>query len=291
MKPAEFAYCAPRTVEESISLLDEHGYDAKLLAGGQSLVPLMNLRLARPAVLVDINRVDELAFIDSGHDVVRVGAMTRHHTVATSPEIRAASPMLSHAAGHIGYRAIRHRGTMGGSLAHADPASELPCVAVTLGATVRVAGPAGERTILADELFLAQMTTTLAPDEIITSVALPRIRADEGWGFREFVRKVGDFAVVMAAAVLRVADGRVASARLGLGGVEGKPRRVVEAEQVLVGSSGRPETIEEAARVAAEAVDPTSDIHGSVGYRRRLAHAMARRALQDAVGRLELRRG
>jgi len=291
MKPAAFSYCAPRTVEESISLLVEHGYDAKLLAGGQSLVPLMNLRLARPAVLVDINRVDELAFVESGEDVVRVGAMTRHHTMATSPHIRAASPLLSHAAGHIGYRAIRHRGTMGGSLAHADPASELPCVAVTLGARVRVAGSTGERTIRADEFFLAQMTTTLDPDEIITSVALPRIRADEGWGFREFVRKVGDFAVVMAAAVLRVADGRVASARLGLGGVEGTPRRVTEAEQVLVGSGGGEATIEEAARTAAEAVDPTSDIHGSAGYRRRLAHAMARRALQDAVGRLELHRG
>ena len=291
MKPAAFAYCAPRTLEEAVSLLGEHGYDAKLLAGGQSLVPLMNLRLARPAVLVDINGLNELAFVESGEDVFRVGAMARHHTVATSPGIREASPLLSHAAGHIGYRAIRYRGTMGGSLAHADPASELPCVAVTQGARVRVAGPTGERTIGADELFLAEMTTTLAPDEIITSVAFPRIRPDEGWGFREFVRKVGDFAVVMAAAVLRVANGRVASARLGLGGVEGTPRRVTEAERVLVGSGGGAETIEEAARTAAEAVDPTSDIHGSAGYRRRLVHAMARRALQDAVGRLEMHRG
>ena len=291
MKPAEFAYCAPRTLEEAISLLDEHGYDAKLLAGGQSLVPLMNLRLARPAVLVDINRVNELSFVGSGDEVLRVGAMTRHHTVATSPEIRAASPLLSHAAGHIGYRAIRHRGTMGGSLAHADPASELPCVAVTQGAKVRVAGSTGERTIGADELFLAEMTTTLAPDEIVTSVEFPRIRPDEGWGFREFVRKVGDFAVVMAAAVLRVADGGVAAARLGLGGAEGTPRRVKEAEQVLVGSSAGAATIEEAARVAEEVVDPTSDIHGSAGYRRRLVRAMVRRALQDAAGRLEMSPG
>ncbi len=291
MKPAEFAYCAPRTLEEAISLLYEHGYDAKLLAGGQSLVPLMNLRLARPTVLVDINRVDGLAFVESGDEVVRIGAMTRHHTVATSSEIRVASPLLSHAAGHIGYRAIRHRGTIGGSLAHADPASELPCVAVTQSATVRVTGPAGERTIRADDLFLAEMTTTLAPDEIVTSVAIPRIRPDEGWGFREFVRKVGDFAVVMAAALLRVADGRVASARLGLGGAEGTPRRVTEAEQALVGSVSGAETIEKAARVAAEVVEPTSDIHGSADYRRRLVHAMTRRALQDALGRLEAGRG
>lgn len=291
MKPAAFSYFAPMTVEEAVSLLDEHGYDAKLLAGGQSLVPLMNLRLARPTVLVDINRVNGLAFVESGDDAVRIGAMTRHHTVSTSPVIRGASPLLSHAAGHIGYRAIRHRGTIGGSLAHADPASEFPCVAVTLGAKVRVTGSAGERTIRAEELFLAEMTTTLAPDEIVTSVELRRIRPDECWGFREFVRKVGDFAVVMAAAVLRVADGRVASARLGLGGVEGTPRRVTEAEQVLVGSAAGAETISQAARVAAEVVDPTSDIHGSADYRRRLVQAMTRRALQDAVGRLEANRG
>ena len=291
MKPAEFAYCAPRTLEEAVSLVGEHGYDAKLLAGGQSLVPLMNLRLARPAVLVDINRLGELAYIETTDDEVLVGALTRHHTVATSPVIGRASPLLGHAAGHIGYRAIRHRGTMGGSLAHADPASELPCVAVTQGAAIHVTGSGGTRIIGADEFFLAQMTTALEPDEIVTLVALPRIRPDEGWGFREFVRKVGDFAVVMAAAVVRVADGRVSLARLGLGGVEGKPRRVVEAEQVLVGSSGRPETIEEAARIAADSVDPMSDIHGSADYRRRLVRAMTRRALQDAVGRLEMGRG
>ena len=216
MKPAEFAYCAPGTLEEARSLLAEHGYDAKLLAGGQSLVPLMNLRLARPAVLVDLNRVDELAFVESGGEAVRIGAMTRHHTVATSPEIKRASPLLANAAGHIGCRAIRHRGTMGGSLAHSDPASELPCVAVTQGAEVHISGTGGERTIRADQLFLGHMTTTLAPDEIVSSVTFPHIRPDEGWGFREFARKVGDFAVVMAAAVLRVADGRVVSAGIGL---------------------------------------------------------------------------
>ncbi len=291
MKPAQFAYCAPRTLEEAISLLEEHGYDAKLLAGGQSLVPLMNLRLARPTVLVDINRLNELDFVESGVDVIRIGAMTRHHAVATSPEIREASPLLSHAAGHIGYRAIRHRGTMGGSLAHADPASELPCIAVTQGANIRVDGSTGGRTIRADELFLEQLTTALATDEIVTSATFPRIRSDEGWGFREFVRKVGDFAVVMAASVLRVVEGRVTAARLGLGGVEWTPRRVTEAEQVLVGSAVEPNAIEEAARVAAEVVDPISDIHGSADYRRRLVFAMARKALQDAVGRLEVSRG
>lgn len=291
MKPAAFAYFVPETLGEAVSLLDEHGYEAKLLAGGQSLVPLMNLRLARPAVLVDLNRVDELDFVDSGHDGVRIGAMTRHHAVATAPRIMQVSPLLSHVAGHIGYRAIRHRGTMGGSLAHADPASELPCVAVTQGAEILAVGTDGERTIPADEFFLDHMTTTLAPDEIVSSVRFPRIRPEEGWGFREFARKVGDFAVVMVAAVLSVGDGRVVTAKIGLGGVEGTPRRVTEAEDVLVGSSAGVETIEDVARSAAEMVDPMSDIHGSADYRRRLVLALTRRALRDAVGRLEVNRG
>ena len=291
MKPAEFAYFAPRTLEEAIFLLDEHGYEAKLLAGGQSLVPLMNLRLARPAVLVDLNRVDELAFVKSDDDHLTIGAMTRHHTVATSPRIMSGAPLLSHAAGHIGYRAIRYRGTMGGSLAHADPASELPCVAVTLGADIHAVGPNGGRTIRADEFFLDHMTTTLAPDEIVSSVQVPRIRPDERWGFKEFARKVGDFAVVMVAAVLRIGAGRVTSARIGLGGVEAIPRRALAAERVLVGSSAADETIESAAVAAGETVDPMSDIHGSADYRRRLVLTLTRRALQDAVGRPELKHG
>lgn len=284
MKPAGFAYFAPRTVEEVVSLLDEHGYEAKLLAGGQSLVPLMNLRLARPAVLVDLNRVGELSFVESGDDDVRIGSMTRHHTVATSPQIVEASPLLSHAAGQIGYRAIRYRGTMGGSMAHADPASELPCVAVTQGVEINVAGTGGERTIHSDEFFLDHMTTTLASEEIVMSVRFPRVRPDERWGFKEFARKVGDFAVVMVAALLRVDDGRVTSARIGLGGVEAIPRRVRPAEQVLVGSSAGEETIDEAAIAAAETVNPMSDIHGSADYRRRLVRVLTRRALREAVG-------
>lgn len=291
MKPAEFAYVAPRTVEEAVSVLAEHGYEAKLLAGGQSLVPLMNLRLARPAVLVDLNRVGEIAFVESGDEDLRIGSMTRHHTLATSPGIMEAAPLLGHAASHIGYRAIRHRGTMGGSLAHADPASELPCVAVTVGAEIRAVGAGGERTIPADEFFLDHMTTTLEPEEIVTSVRFPRIRSGERWGFEEFARKVGDFAVVMVAVVLRVRAGRVTWARIGLGGVEGTPRRATEAEDVLVGTPAGEETIDGAARAAAEAVDPMSDIHGSAGYRRRLVGVLTRRALRQAMGGPEVDRG
>ena len=284
MKPARFAYVVPRTLEEAVSVLAEHGYEAKLLAGGQSLVPLMNLRLARPAVLVDLNRVGGLDFVESGDDDIRIGSMTRHHTLATSAGIMEASPLLGHAAGHIGYRAIRHRGTMGGSLAHADPASELPCVAVTAGAEIRAVGTGGERTIGAGEFFLDHMTTTLEPDEIVTSVRFPRIRSGERWGFEEFARKVGDFAIVMAAVLLRVHDGRVRSARIGLGGVEGTPRRATGAEELLVGAPAGEEAIDEAARAAAGMVEPMSDIHGSAGYRRRLVRVLTRRALRQAVG-------
>ena len=290
MKPAEFAYFAPRTLQEAIALLREHGYEAKLLAGGQSLVPLMNLRLARPAVLVDLNGVDDLAFVEPGDGDIRIGAMTRHQMVASSPQIIEMSPLLSHAAGHIGYRAIRHRGTMGGSLAHADPASELPCIAVTQDAQIEVVGSGGERTIRADEFFVDHMTTTLAADEIVASVRFPAFHPDAAWGFREFVRKVGDFAIVMVAAVVRATNGRVVSAQIGLGGAEARPRRVTEAEVALVGSSGGKAPIESASRAAAEAVSPISDIHGSADYRRGLVGTLVRRALEDAVGRLEATR-
>ena len=285
MKPAPFAYFAPLTMQEAVSLLDEHGYEAKLLAGGQSLVPLMNLRLARPEVLVDLNRVQELSFVECTDGHVRIGAMTRHHTVATSPRIAGVSPLLSHAAGHIGYRAIRHRGTMGGSIAHADPASEVPCIAVVQGAEIEVMGSGGVRTIPAEEFFLDHMTTALEPEEMVRSVRFPRMRPGDSWGFKEFARKVGDFAVVIVAVLLRIESGQVVSARIGLGGVEATPRRSRPAEQLLVGSPAGQAVIDEAARAAAETVDPMSDIHGSADYRRRLVNALTRRALHEAAGR------
>ena len=291
MKPAAFAFFGPRTIEEAVAVLDEHGYEAKLLAGGQSLVPLMNLRLARPAALVDLNRVKELDFVESGDGYLRIGAMTRHHAVATSAPIMGASPLLSHAAGHIGYRAIRHRGTMGGSIAHADPASEFPCIAVVQGAEIDVVGSGGERTIPAGEFFLDHMTTALEPEEMVRSVRFPRMRHGDSWGFKEFARKMGDFAVVMVAVLLRIEDDRIDEARIGLGGVEAIPRRARPAEQLLVGSSPGEDTIQEAARVAAETVDPMSDIHGSADYRRRLVDTLTRRALHEAVGRHGSNRG
>ena len=291
MKPAGFAYFAPRNLQEAIALLREYGDEAKLLAGGQSLVALMNLRLARPAVLVDLNRVDELAFVEPGEGSVRIGAMTRHHLVENSPQIMEVSPLLSYAAGYIGYRAIRHRGTLGGSLAHADPASELPCVAVTQDAEIHVVGPGGKRTVRADEFFVDHMTTALAADEIVSSVRFPEIDPDSGWGFREFARKVGDFAIVMVAAVVGTTNDSVVSAQIGIGGVEATPRRVAEAEEALVGSSGREVPIKAAAEAAAEAVSPLSDIHGSAKFRRQLVRTLTRRALEDAVGRLEVTLG
>ena len=287
MKPAGFTYLAPRSLDEAVEQLNLRGDGTKLLAGGQSLVPLMNLRLVRPAALIDLNRVDELVYVDRDTGGVRIGAMTRHHTVATLPLVQDTSPLLSHAAGLIGYRAIRHRGTMGGSLAHADPASELPCIALTQGAEIEAASAGGSRLIPAHEFFMGHMTTAIDGGEVVAGVRFPEIGSDEGWGFREFARKAGDFAVVMVATVLRQSGGKIDSAGIGVGGVESRPLRATDAEAVLVGSAAGEAPVEAAAEAAAAAVDPVSDIHGSADYRRHLVRTLTRRALEDAIGRLD----
>ncbi len=292
MKPARFAYFAPPTLADAIGLLAEHGERAKILAGGQSLVPLMNLRLVRPEVLVDLNRVTELAYVEPRGGVLRIGAMTRHDTVATSEAIIASAPLLSHAAGLIGYRSIRYRGTMGGSMAHADSASELPCVAVTQGAEIEMTGSGGERSMPAGDFFVDHMTTALQSDEVISAVRFSEIQSDETWGFQEFAPKAGDFAVAMAAAVVRTVDGEIASAKIGIGGAETRPRRVAEAELALEGASlASPEVAAAAGEAAAEAVDPVSDIHGSTDFRRQLVRTLVRRTLHDAASRMEVAGG
>jgi len=283
MKPAGFAYHAPATLREAVELLQRHGEDAKLLAGGQSLVPMMNLRLAQPSVLIDLNRVDGLAYVrPDGDDRIAVGAMTRHDEVATSDLIREHCPLLASAAARIGYLAIRHRGTLGGSLAHADPVSEMPCVALTLDAELTVIGPAGERVIPAVDFFQTYFTTSLAPDELLREIRFPVTVPGEGWGFHESARKVGDFAIVAVAARLRMVNGEVGEAWLGIAGVSDRPVRATAAEAAL---TGRPldEGRDEASELAAAAVDSESDIHASAEFRRRLVRVLTRRALADAA--------
>lgn len=283
MKPARFDYVAPASLGEAIALLHDHAQEAKLLAGGQSLVPLMNLRLAQPSVLIDLNHVADLSYIrtdDQGR--LAIGAMTRHHEVATSDLVRERCPMLSAAAARIGFPAIRHRGTLGGSLAHADPVAEMPCIALTLDAELTVIGPAGERAIPAADFFETYFTTRLATDELIREIRFPAIGPGEGWGFHESVRKAGDFATVAAAAQVRVTNGAIESAAIGLAGVSERPVRAADAERALIGQPIGVD-LDQAAALTSRTVDAASDIHASDSFRRHLARVLTRRALDDAL--------
>lgn len=283
MKPAGFDYHAPTSLPEAVELLHRLGEDAKLLAGGQSLVPMMNLRLAQPSALIDLNRVQGLAYVRPlGDDRIAIGAMTRHDDVATSELVIGRCPLLASAAARIGYPAIRHRGTLGGSLAHADPVSEMPCVALTLDAELVVVGPGGERVIPALDFFQTYFTTSLATDEILREIRFPVLGPGDGWGFHESVRKAGDFAIVAVAARLRVSDGVVSEARLGVAGVSERPVRATEAEAALTGSRLEA-SLAEATDLAAGVVESESDIHASAAFRRRLVGVLARRAIEDAA--------
>jgi carbon-monoxide dehydrogenase medium subunit len=278
VKPSRFEYFAPGTVDECVALLAEHGEDAKLLAGGQSLVPLMNLRLAAPEVLIDLNGVAELERVSEDGDRLVVGAMTRHRDVAASPAVRAACPLLARAAGLIGYPAIRNRGTIGGSIVHADPASEMPCVALTLDAELVAIGPGGRRTIAARDFFVTHFTTSLEPDELLVEIRYPRLVDGDGWEFAEFSRKNGDFAVAAVAVEVRRRDGRIEQVRVGVAGVGERPWRATAAEERLAGAELTPELIERAAQQAGEQAAAEAD-----GYRGHVVATLTRRALEGAT--------
>ena len=258
-----------------------------MLAGGQSLVPLMNLRLARPAVLVDINRISELEGV-SGSDgrSVTIGALTRQRDALRHPLVRQRLPLLADAIAYIGHPAIQNRGTVGGSLAHADPAAELPVVALALNAQLHVASARRKRTIAAADFTLGYLTTALAPDELLTSVSFTVPPVDSGWSFLEVARRHGDFALVAVAAVLGLSgSGRLTWARVALGGVGPVPLRATAAEDLLVGNPVSDRLFEVAADAARQAVEPEDDIHASADYRRHLAGVLVRRALARASSR------
>jgi carbon-monoxide dehydrogenase medium subunit len=236
VKPAAFRYALARSIDECVALLAEHGEDAKVLAGGQSLVALMNLRLARPEVLVDINQVRELSHVTLEGDVLRLGATTRHREIAASDVVARACPPLSQAAAMIGYPAIRNRGTIGGSIAHADPVAEIPCVACATDAEIVAVGPGGRRTIAARDFFLGYFTTALDPSELLVEIRFPVIGPGDAWDVREFTRKSGDFAVALVAVGITVDDGAVARVRIAFGGGSDRPLRATEAEQMLAGA-------------------------------------------------------
>ena len=285
MKPAAFEFHRPSTVEEATALLCEHGDEAKVIAGGQSLVPLMNFRLARPSVLVDIGGIDELrelTVLDDGR--VRVGALVRHLDLERNALGGPMGALLAATARHVGHLPIRTRGTFGGSLVHADPAAEWPILVRTLGGVISAAGRDRRRDLDAGTFFRSVFTTALDDDEVLCSVTLPALDHRHRFGVAEFARRAGDFAVVAAITVVEMSDDeRVVSAKLGLGGVAATPVRVEEAERRLIGRALVDDVIDDAAAIAAASVDPVADIHGDEEYRRALVHAMATRALQMAA--------
>jgi aerobic carbon-monoxide dehydrogenase medium subunit len=283
MKPAAFAYHAPQSLEQALELLAEHGDEGKLLAGGQSLVPAMNFRLARPAVLIDINRIAALDFLATEDRLLRIGSLARHvafEKPLTGGPLRALLPQIAR---HVAHLPIRMRGTFAGSLAHADPAAEWSLVAVTVGATIVARSTAGERTIAAEDFFRTAFTTALRPDELITEVRLPLPGDDWRCGFVEFSRRKGDFALAMALTAVRVEGERIVEARIGIGGAEHRPRRIEAAERLVAGETVRADLLDEAGVAVAAVVEPVEDIHASAEYRRDLIRVMTRRALEGAA--------
>lgn len=278
MKPAPFDYVAPRSLDEAVAALAEGGPEAKLLAGGQSLIPLLNFRLARPALLVDLNRVAELAYVRPRNRGTAIGAMTRQMTIERDRALSEKQPLLAEAIRWVGHAAIRSRGTIGGSLAHADPAAELPAVAVCLDAQLSVVGPRGRRTVSADDFFVGYLSTALLPDEILVETWLPPLKPRTGQAWLEFARRHGDFALAGVAVSLSLEDEMVADARIVLTGVGGKPVRAREAETLLVGGSVH-ERASAAAEAARSAIDPDADIHATKEYRAHLASVLTERAI------------
>lgn len=282
MKPAPFKYVAARSVEEAVAALAAAGGEAKLLAGGQSLVPMLNFRLLEPAVLVDINRIAGLDRIEAVDGGLRIGALVRHHQVETDPLIAARLPIVTAAMRYVAHLGIRNRGTLVGSLAHADPAAELPMLARLLDATLTVTGPNGSREIAAEDFFVGALTSALAEDEMVTSVFLPDLPAGCTWGFEEFARRHGDFAIAAVAAVLSLDGGTCTSARIAMAGVGHTPLRAPSAEVALAGKGA--EAIDTAAQAAAGDSDPVNDLQGSADYRRHLVGVLTRRVLRQAWG-------
>jgi aerobic carbon-monoxide dehydrogenase medium subunit len=283
MKLPEFEYEAPATLAEAVGLLAEHQDEASVLAGGQSLIPLLALRLARPAVLVDVNGLSELSGVSVTDGWVVIGAMTREYVAEESEAVAETLPLLAAALPLIGHEAIRSRGTIGGSLAHADPAAELPAVARALGAEFVVRSQSGERVIPAAEWFQGYLATARRSDEILTEVRFPAAKPGTGASFQEVARRHGDFAMVGVAASLTLADGTVSDARLAFSGIADVPVRATEAEAFLAGQEPSAEVFEEAARRATAGIDPPADLHGSAEYRKKVAAALVRRGLRAAV--------
>lgn len=286
MKPPAFDYLCATGMDQAIDALERSGGEGKILAGGQSLMPMLNFRLLRPSILIDINRVPGLDRIVEEKDRLRVGALARHHKIETSPVIKAHFPIVTATMAHVAHLAIRNRGTIGGSLAHSDPAAELPMLCVLLGGKVKVRGPGGSRTIDAADFHVGALTTALKATELIEEIELPYLPPATGWGFEEVARRMGDFAIVAMGATVTLSDGRVSEARVAIAGVGETPLRVPAAEALLLGSQEpEPALLEAAAEAVRNAIAPTTDLHVSADYRRHLAGVLTRRVVRAAIDR------
>lgn len=291
MKPAPFDYVAPRSLDEALDVLSRADDETKILAGGQSLIPLLNMRLASPKRLVDLGYVTELRYVVERDGGYAIGAMTRQSALERDARIAADLPLLAEAISYVGHPQIRNRGTFGGSIAHGDPAAELPAVAVCLGARVTIRGPRGSRTISASDLYLGYLATTLAPDELLTEVWFPKAAPNTGTAWLEFARRHGDYAIAGIGASITLDGSVVAEARIVATGVGGTPIRASAAEALLVGATVDaqdridPERQRDAIQALRDALDPATDVQATAEYRRHLAGVLAERALTLACRR------
>jgi aerobic carbon-monoxide dehydrogenase medium subunit len=281
--PAFFDYLAPATLEEALSALAEHGDDAKILAGGQSLLPVLRMRLNAPAVVIDLGKIDALHGIREDGDAIVIGAMTQHSVVGSDPLVAQHAALITKAVEHLADAQVRHRGTFGGALAHADPAGDLGAPVLALDAEFVIAGPGGTRTVPASEFFVGLFETVIGEDEILTEVRIPK---HTGWGahYEKFVRVAHQWPIVAVAATVRADGGTITQARVGLTNMGQTPLRARAAEQALTGQPATAEAVAAAAAHAAEGTDPPSDLNGEAGYRRHLATVLTRRAVLSAAG-------
>ncbi len=282
MIPLAFDYEVAESVDHAIELLGQHGEEAKLLAGGHSLLPIMKLRLAAPTVLVDIGRLSDLNYVRDEGDTLAIGAMTRHCDMERDPTLHEHCGLVAYTASLVGDPQVRHRGTIGGSISHGDAASDLPTALLALDATFLVRGPNGERTVAAGDFFQDYLQTTLEPDEVLTEIRVPKLNG-AGWSYKKFNRRAQDWAVVGAAAVVERSNGSIGSARIGLTNMGSTPLRATAAESALAGAD--PSSVAEATGSADEGTSPSSDIAASAEYRRHLARVLSRRAVEEALSR------
>jgi carbon-monoxide dehydrogenase medium subunit len=283
MYPAQFEYVAPASLDEAIKLLADSGGEAKILAGGHSLLPAMKLRLAQPGTLIDLRKIPGLDEIKVDASGVTIGSMVTHAQIASSPEIGRALPLLQHACSVVGDLQVRNRGTLGGSLAHSDPAGDPPAVFLACGGSIVARGPDGERTIAADDFFLDILTTSLGENEIVTAVKFPVLPSGAGTSYRKFDHPASHYALTGVAAVVTMSGGNIATVKVGVTGVGPKAYRATGVEEALVGKG--PDAVAEASLKAADGIDCNDDIHASAEYRAHLAAVFTRRALDEAISR------